>query len=377
MNQENSLTIREHLEPNSDQAQFVSDLGPIQSYALRCIRCGFCNAVCPTSNVASAFKDSRTSRGRMALIQSLVQGAGKLEPYSAGFKELIDLCYSCRRCVPVCPAGIPIPDLNSHARHAYLKRKGATTLTLGHRIFANYGTFDRLASIIAPASNWILRRHFVRMLMQWTTHIDSRALLPSFRTKSFESWFRSHPMTPSSKKIVYFVDSYANYNDPALGKMTVALLERLGYEVILPPQKESGMPAVEYGMLDKARELAEYNIEHLAPYAQGGIRILCTSLAAAYLLKDGYKTFVDDPNLSVVSGAVIDIAEFLHREYKNGNLRFQDGQKQQAKYHVCCLSKTLATASITRELLQAAGEGKRQSLPARPGGRCKVYHKNY
>jgi glycerol-3-phosphate dehydrogenase subunit C len=162
-------------------------------------------------------------------------------------------------------------------------------------------------------------------------------------------------MAPRSKKIVYFVDSYANYNDPTVGKMVVALVENLGYEVILPPQKESGMPAVEYGMLGKARELAEYNIEHLAPYAHDGIPILCTSLAAAYLLKDGYKTFVDDPNLSVVSGAVIDIAEFLHREYKNGNLRFQDGKKQQAKYHVCCLSKTLATASITRELLQAAG----------------------
>ena len=162
-------------------------------------------------------------------------------------------------------------------------------------------------------------------------------------------------MTPRPKKIVYFMDSYANYNDPTVGKMVVALLEHLGYEVILPPQKESGMPAVEYGMLGKARELAEYNIEHLAPYAHDGIPILCTSLAAAYLLKDGYKTFVDDPNLSVVSGAVIDIAEFLHREYKNGNLRFQDGKKQQAKYHVCCLSKTLATASITRELLQAAG----------------------
>lgn len=291
----------------------------------------------------------------MILIQSLVQGIGNIEPYSPDFKELIDLCYSCRRCVAVCPAGIPIPDLNSHARHAYLKQKGASALTLGQRIFANYGTFDRFASNIAPISNWTLRRRVVRKLMQWITHIDSRALLPSFHTVSFESWFRNHPMTPRSKKIVYFVDSYANYNDPTVGKMVVALVEHLGYEVILPPQKESGMPAVEYGMLGKARELAEYNIEHLAPYAHDGIRILCTSLAAAYLLKDGYKTFVDDPNLSVVSGAVIDIAEFLHREYKNGNLRFQDGQKQQAKYHVCCLSKTLATASITRELLQAAG----------------------
>jgi glycerol-3-phosphate dehydrogenase subunit C len=305
--------------------------------------------------VKSAFKDSRTSRGRMILIQSLVQGIGNIKPYSPSFKELIDLCYSCRRCVAVCPAGIPIPDLNSHARHAYLKKRGESALTFGHRIFANYGTFDRLASTIAPISNWMLRRHAVRMLMQWATHIDSRALLPSFQSDSFESWFRNHPTTSRSKKIAYFVDSYANYNDPTIGKLAVALLEHLGYQVILPPQKESAMPAVEYGMLDKARELAEYNIEQLAPYARDGIQILCTSLAAAYLLKDGYKTFVNDPNLSVVSGAVVDIAEFLHREYEKGNLQFQDDRKQQAKYHVCCLSKTLAIAPMTAELLKAAG----------------------
>ena len=291
----------------------------------------------------------------MILIQSLVGGFGNIDPYTSDFKNLIDLCYSCRRCVPICPAGIPIPDLNSLARHAYLKEKGESVLTLGHRIFANYGAFDKLASTVAPISNWMLRRPVVRKLMQWTTHIDSRALLPSFETKSFESWFRNHPMTPRSKKIVYFVDSYANFNDPAVGKMVVALLEHLGYEAIVPLQKESGMPAVEYGMLDKARELAQYNIEQLAPYAREGIPILCSSLAAAYLLKDGYKTFVDDPNLPVISGAVVDIAEFLHREYNIGNLRFQDRQKQQTKYHVCCLSKTLAIGSMTMELLKAAG----------------------
>jgi len=179
----------------------------------------------------------------MILIQSLVQDIGGIEPYSPDFKELIDLCYSCRRCVAVCPAGIPIPDLNSHARHAYLKQKGVRALSLGHRSFANYGTFDQFASTFGPISNWLMRRCALRKLIQWTIHIDSRALLPSFHKESFESWFRNHPKTPSSKKIVYFVDSYANYNDPALGKMVVALLEHLGYEVIVPPQKESGMPA--------------------------------------------------------------------------------------------------------------------------------------
>jgi glycerol-3-phosphate dehydrogenase subunit C len=240
--------------------EFVGDLGPRRSHASRCTRCGFCNAACPTSNIASAFKDSRTSRGRLILLQSLVDNIGAIDPYSVDFKKLIDLCYSCRRCVQVCPAGIPIPDLMSYARYAYLKGRGRKALTLGHWIHANYGAFDLLGSATAPLSNWLLRRKTLRRLMEWATHIDSRARVPSFRAESFESWLRRRPKSPPAKKIVYFADSYANYNAPSFAKTIVFMLEGLGYQVILPPQKESGMPAIELGLLGKARRLARYNL---------------------------------------------------------------------------------------------------------------------
>jgi Fe-S oxidoreductase len=37
-----------------------------------------------------------------------------------------------------------------------------------------------------------------------------------------------------------------------------ALLEHVGYQVIVPSQKEADMPAIKYGMLDNARSLARY-----------------------------------------------------------------------------------------------------------------------
>jgi glycerol-3-phosphate dehydrogenase subunit C len=191
--------------------------------------------------------------------------------------------------------------------------------------------------------------------MERTTHIDARARLPPFHAGSFESWFKKRPNTTRSNKIVYFVDSYANYNVPAIGKMLVAILEHLGYQVIVPPQKESGMPAVEYGLLDKARDLAEYNLKHLAPYARQGMQILCTSLAAAYLLRDGYSSFMEDTNSSVVSKSVIDVAQFLHEAHEAGQLHFEVEPKLNAQYHLCCLSRTLGLLPVTTKLLRAAG----------------------
>ncbi len=338
-----------------ERMRFVEDLGPIQNYAKRCIHCGFCNAVCPTSNVLTAFKESRTSRGRVILLQSVLQDVGSIDPYRTDFKQLIDLCYSCRRCVAVCPAGIPIPDLMSHARYAYQKRKGSLELTLGHRIFANYGTFDRLGGMVGPVSNWMLDRRVVRKLMEWATHIDARAHLPSFHTESFESWFKKQPSTHREKKVVYYVDSYANFNNPSLGMKVFALLDHLGYEILVPPQKESGMPAIEYGLLDKARSLARYNVRNLAPYAKNGIPIVCSSLAASYLFREGYRTFLEDEDLPVVSRAVVDIAELLIGEYEKGNLHFNNDHADHVIYHYCCLSKALSLAPITRKLLRTAG----------------------
>jgi len=342
----------------ADREIFLTDLGHIGTYAHRCVRCGFCNAVCASSNVSSAFRDSRTSRGRMILLQSIVEGIGKIDPYSSDFKQLIDLCSSCRRCIPVCPPGIPIPDLIAHARYAYLRRR-KWAVSLGHRIYANYGAFDRLGSMTAPVSNWIIRRQAFRKPMEWATHIDARVRLPPFHRESFESWFRKRSGV-SGKEIVYFVDSYANYNDPSIGKTTVAILEHLGYRVILPQQKESGMPSIEFGLFDNARRLARYNLKRLFPHASAGTRIVCSSLAASYLLREGYRTLLDDPETSTVAGAVVDMMELLLEEHRKGAVHFNNQPRMNADYHSSCLSKAMSLTPITRELLEEAGLVLRQ-----------------
>jgi glycerol-3-phosphate dehydrogenase subunit C len=330
------------------------------SYAKRCTRCGFCNAVCAESNVSSAFRESRTSRGRMVLVQSLVENVGNIDPYSTDFKRLIDLCLSCRRCVSVCPPGIPIPDLMVYARYAHLKRKKWGGLTLGHRIYADYGTFDRLGSATAPISNWIMGRRAVKRLMESATHIDARTRLPPFQRHSFESWFRKRSNPPREKKVVYFVDSYANYNYPPLAKTVVALLEHLGYQVIVPPQKESGMPSLEFGLLDKARILARYNLGQLTRYAEDGIPIVCSSLAASYLLKEGYGSILDGGEVSTVSKAVVDLMELLLEEYEKGAIHFGDQIGEHVDYHCCCLSRAMSLAPVNMKLLKAAGLVPRQ-----------------
>jgi glycerol-3-phosphate dehydrogenase subunit C len=153
---------------------------------------------------------------------------------------------------------------------------------------------------------------------------------------------------------VYFVDSYANFNDPSVAKTVVTLLEHLDYQVIVPPQKESGMPAIEYGLLNRARSLARFNINELAPYARVGRPVVCSSPAATYLLREGYRKILDEPEVATVSEAIVDMSELLLKEYESGNLHFIDGTQRNVIYHNCCLSKALSLGSTTTKLLDAA-----------------------
>lgn len=78
----------------------------------RCKKCGYCNVECPTAKALDRL-ESRSSRGRMTLINSLVSG----DPVRP--REVLDRLYTCvlcGRCSQECPAGIHGQELIVYGR---------------------------------------------------------------------------------------------------------------------------------------------------------------------------------------------------------------------------------------------------------------------
>jgi Fe-S oxidoreductase len=119
---------------------------------------------------------------------------------------------------------------------------------------------------------------------------------------------------------VLFYDTYINYNDPNIGFTIIKLFENNGYNVIIPKQQSSGLPAIVEGNLDVARKIANYNIDNLSPYAEEGIPIVTFSPSAGVALKMEYLSVIDTPKSRVVSDLTYDIHEFLYSIYKKGEL---------------------------------------------------------
>ena len=71
----------------------------------RCVHCGFCNATCPTYQLAGDERDG--PRGRIYLIKEMLE-AGAANGTAA---KHLDRCLTCRACETTCPSGVQYGEL--------------------------------------------------------------------------------------------------------------------------------------------------------------------------------------------------------------------------------------------------------------------------
>ena len=78
-----------------------SNPSPLLALADRCVQCGLCLPHCPTYGLDR--NEAESPRGRIALARALADGS---LPATALADAHLDHCLGCRRCEPVCPAGV-------------------------------------------------------------------------------------------------------------------------------------------------------------------------------------------------------------------------------------------------------------------------------
>src|SRR5574340_1451775 len=89
-------------------------------------------------------------------------------------------------------------------------------------------------------------------------------------------------------KLVYFSGCFANYYRPDTGKAFVAVMEKNGFEVIVPEQKCCGMPMLANSNPQGAKRNFDFNARSLARAAAPGYDVITTCPSCNMMLrKDG------------------------------------------------------------------------------------------
>ncbi len=292
-----------------------------------CSGCGTCREITP-GRMCPVFKanygEVDSCRGRLSVLRWLLKSDGLPAEFELTneYQEIIyNHCIQCRMCHIECPSNVNIGKLMAEARARYSAKKGVPK---GYRYFADIDRYGELGSRLAPLSNRLLKNSIFRMFLEWYAGIDKKRGFPRFSRQTFAERFREYQASVEprnhEKSLIFFYDTYINYNNPSLGISLVKIFEKNGYNVLIPPQKSSGLPAIIEGSPDVGRKIAEYNVTNLAPYAEKKLPIVTFSPSSGVALKMEYLNVLDTPASRTVADSTFDIHEFLYSLHNRDEL---------------------------------------------------------
>ena len=144
--------------------------------------------------------------------------------------------------------------------------------------------------------------------------------------------------------------------DVEIGIKMIELLDRLGYEVIIPKHVESGRTAISKGMLKVAKGVARKNVLLLKSLVTENIPLIGIEPSCILSFRDEYPDLVgDDLKKEAVrlGKNCLLYDEFFIREIRAGRIRAEQFTDQPLKImlHGHCHQKSLASVEPSREML--------------------------
>jgi Fe-S oxidoreductase len=256
--------------------------------------------------------------------------------------------------VPPHEFAVDFPKLMLRSKMIRAKEEG---LAFRERFLGATDLVGGVMTRIAPLANAAAHNGFNRMLMEKTIGIAKGRQLPDYADESFETWWaRRAPAAGGEQQVALVATCFVNYNDPAIGKDAVQMLERLGCSVDCPEQVCCGMPKLDGGDLEGARKLAARNVETLLPAARAGKKIVSPGPSCTLTLRTEYPELVPTPEAKEVAAAVMDLSDFLLQQARAKKFpKPPAGAVGKVAFHVACHNRVQNFGYRGRDLLKWAG----------------------
>ena len=295
--------------------------------ARSCNGCGSCLTKSPSDRMCPIYRltpaEESTPRAKANLFRAVVTGAlDSTELNGETLKEMADLCVNCHQCRLECPAEVDIPKLMMECKAQFVTNNG---LTVSDWFLSRLDTRASWGNVLRPFTNWALGNRSARWLLEKTFGIAQSRKLPRLAARPFlrQAARRrlTRPAKRSGRKILYFVDTFANWFDPQLGDALVSVMEHNGVSVYVhPDQLQSGMSMLSLGAVERAKPLIRKNITILADAVRQGYHIVATEPAAALCLTREYVNVLDDEDARLVAENSSEACSYLWKMHQTGQL---------------------------------------------------------
>lgn len=313
--------------------------------------------MCPSYMATRSERD--TTRARANMLRNFYTGQSTGTANGAGYeevKDILDLCLSCKGCKAECPSSVDVGKMKAEFTQQYYDKKG---VPFRSKLIGNFTAQMAMAAKVPRAYNFIFNTPFFRRIISKIVGFHPERSMPLLHHTTLRKWFAIHShlkhSTPMPVKSVFlFCDEFTNYNDVEVGSKTILLLERLGYNVIIPEHLESGRSYLSKGLVRKAKEIAIKNVALLKDLVSGEIPIIGIEPSAILTLRDEYPELVPAdllPHAKRIAKNTFLFEEWFAGEIEKGNIREDQFTARQAKVYIHghCHQKSLSSTDYIKK----------------------------
>ena len=238
-------------------------------------------------------------------------------------------------------------------------------------LIAHNAGIQRLGALVPHLYNFFAGNKYTSALLKRIVGFAPERTIPKIsNSASGLTAQRSNSASGLTAQAVYlFLDEFTKYNEPELAQTFVQLLNKLGYEVIIPKHVESGRAAISKGCLRQAKRYAEKNVRLLKDLITAETPLVGIEPSCILTFRDEYPDLVTPEHrqeaLTLAQNSLL-FDEFLVREMQAGHItqdRFSDIPVE-IWLHGHCHQKALVGVEKTAEILSLPKNAKVHIIPS-------------
>ncbi len=312
--------------------------------------------MCPSFMATRNEKD--TTRARANILREFLTNSKEVNRFNhKEIYEVMDLCLSCKACKSECPSNVDVAKLKAEFLQQYYDTNG---VPFRSKLIANFSKAAKVGSILPGMYNYFVSNKITGHVIKKLSGFAVDRSMPLLHKSTLQSWYKKHRrntlLTDGGRTVYLFCDEFTNYNDTAIGIKAILLLEKLGYNVVIPKHIESGRAWLSKGLIRKGKEIANKNIALLKDIVSNQTPLIGIEPSAILTFRDEYIDLANDDQLEAakqLSNNVFLIDEFIAAEIKNGHIKaeqFTTAEKQ-ILLHGHCQQKSLSALSHSVDIL--------------------------
>jgi FAD/FMN-containing dehydrogenase/Fe-S oxidoreductase len=349
------------VEPKVSTLLNFDDSEGILRLAEKCNGSGDCRksveaggTMCPSYRATKNERD--TTRARANALREFLTNSDKSNKFDhQELEQVFDLCISCKGCKSECPSNVDVAALKSEFHYQYQKANGKS---LRSKAFAENAKMNKLASGAPGISNFLFSNSFTSRIAKRIMGVAPKRQLPKLSHQTLSQYYKANlqklKVENPIAKVYLFNDEFTNYLDAGIGIDALELLSKLGYQVEILKNTESGRSHISKGFLDEAKVLANENINLYKDIITAESPLLGIEPSAILSFRDEYmRLAVDRDAAENLAKNSLLVEEFLKKEISAGNIKSTafTSEEKIIKIHTHCHQKAISNSAVTFDIL--------------------------